>query len=465
MPPQGTQSSRAWTFTVFALEEGIKSWIAYINGMNLSKHFVYICVGGPELSKSNTYHVHAYVEFKSQKTENAVRKSLNLGGYKVYFTRQNKCSREELVAHHCKLRSKVDPNVLCLLEYPTQYKVPVDDVQPLKSSPVKANMSRLRELIEARDLETIKNEMYGQYLQKRTNILAEINAIQTTVDKRELEHYWIYGKPGTGKTTSVEMLFPDAFTMDPDSGYFDGYSGQKQIIIPDIDNRMLRKIGLQKLKTMCDSTGFNANVKYAGGQKIKAQIIVTSNHSIDDCLKYSGRDAKYNSEWFDEVDRDAIHRRFNELSVDKWLFQNNIRLKSPGQLKQLKKAGCCDLKQLFEPFDLERKVSFEETLQQEFDTAIEQATLHANNAIQINNQYDMTGTKLDIDFKICRKRSYPFKDETGTGLIWLGSLGEKRLKIKQYKPVGKNGDGRISVRETDSDMDESHCSDTDVEDN
>lgn len=454
MPPQGTQSSRAWTFTVFALEEGIKSWIAHVNGLDLSKHFVYICVGGPELSKSNTYHVHAYAEFKSQKTENAVRKTLNLGGYKVYFTRENKCSRDELVQHHCKERSKVDPNVLCLLEYPTQYKSPVEDVQSLKPSPIKANMSRLRELIEAKDLDTIKNEMYGQYLQKRTNILAEINAVQTTVDKQELEHYWIHGEPGTGKTTSVEMLFPDAFTMDPDSGYFDGYNGQKQIIIPDIDNRMLRKIGLQKLKTMCDSTGFNANIKYAGGQKIKAQIIVTSNYSIDECLEYTGKDAKFNSNWYGPLDPAAIKRRFSELTVGKWLFQNNIRLKTPAQLKQLKKEQCCDLKQLFEPFDLERKISFEETLQQELDQDIDKACTHANNAVHMINTYDMKGTKIDIDFNICRKRSYPFQDENGSGVLWIGNNGEKRLKIKQYKPTGEFEEGRMMIRETDSDIDE-----------
>lgn len=456
MPPQGTQSSRAWTFTIFSLEEGIKSWIAHVNGMDLAKHFVYICVGGPELSKQNTYHVHVYVEFKSQKTENAIRKILNLGGYKIYFTRKNKCEREELVSHHCKIASKVDPNVLCLLEYPTQYKKldSAGEFSEVIQITGKNAYTRLQELIEAKDVKTIKAEMPSVYFRHRTNILAEINAAQTTVDKCELEHYWIYGEPGTGKTTSVEMLFPDAFTMDPDSGYFDGYNGQKQIIIPDIDNRMLRKIGLQKLKTMCDSTGFNANIKYAGGQKIKAQIIVTSNHSIDNCLKYTGKDAKFNSEWFEEVDRIAVHRRFNEMSVGKWLFHNNIRLKSPGQLKNLKKSGCCDLKQLFEPFDLERKVSLDETIQEEFDNDLDKAVLHANNTILLNNRYDITGVKLDIDFKICRKRSYPFNDETGSGVVWLGSMGEKRLKIKQYKPVGQFEEGRMLVRETDSDMDD-----------
>jgi hypothetical protein len=37
--------------------------------------------------------------------------------------------------------------------------------------------------------------------------------------------------------------------------------------------------------------------------------------------------------------------------------------------------------------------------------------------------------------------------------VWLGSNGGKRLKIKQYKPEGEFGDGRIIIRETDSDID------------
>lgn len=445
------QRSRAWSLTVFALEEGVKNWVAYLNGMNLQNHFTYILVGGPELSQSNTYHVHVYVEFRLQKTETAVIKELNLAGYHVYFTRTSKLSKQEYIDHHCKVRSKVDPDVLCLLEYPMQGSTEEKPVKDDNGKP-KANMSRLRQLIEAKDLETIKDEMYGQFLQKRSNILAEINAQQNEVSKEELQHYWIHGDPGTGKTTSVDMLFPKAFTMDIDSGYFDGYCGQKQIIIPDLDNRMMRKLGLQKLKTMCDSTGFNANIKYAGGQKIKAQIIVHSNFSIDACLEYSGKDAKFNSQWFTEVDRAAIKRRFKEVSINQWLFMNNIRMKTPGQLRQLKSQGCADLKQLFEPFDLERNVSFEETIQQEFDEEVEKATMHACNAVQLNDQHGITGSKINIDFKICRKRSYPFEDENGNGVMFLGQLGEKRLKIKQYKPCGKHTEGRMQVRETDSDI-------------
>jgi hypothetical protein len=451
MPVQ--QRARAWSFTVFATETGITSWIAHINAMNLQNHVTYLIIGGPELSKTNTYHVHAYAEFKLQINEVSVLKHMNLAGYNVFFTRENKLKRKDIRDHHCKPQSKVDPDVLCLIEYPKP--VVVEGVAPTYKAPTKgvATMDRLRQLIEAKDLATIKSELYGTYMQKRTNILAEINSIQAPVDKTELEHLWIYGQPGTGKTISVEMLYPEAFTMDIDSGYYDGYNGQEQIIVPDIDNRMLRKIGLQKLKTMCDSTGFNANVKYAGGQKIKSKIIITSNYSIEDCFKYNGKDPKYNADWYTEVDLQAIKRRFTEMSVGQWLFRNNIRLKTPAQLKQLKQNKNNDLTACFEQHDLERRVPFAEAVQGEFDDCVNKASVFAQQAIQMNNTYGITGTHLDIDFTICRKRSYPFNDETGHGIVWLGSNGGKRLKIKQYKPEGEFGDGRMMIRETDSDID------------
>lgn len=57
---------------------------------------------------------------------------------------------------------------------------------------------------------------------------------------RELNVEWIWGEPGTGKTRYV-MEQEDVYKIDPPYQWWDGYVGQKKLLIDDFEDCMLSR--------------------------------------------------------------------------------------------------------------------------------------------------------------------------------------------------------------------------------
>lgn len=343
MPPQGTQSSRAWNITLFGDDTQLKEWVARINYSTVQypSRYQYILVGGPELTSAGVKHVHIYVEFKNQLREAGAKKLLFLTDHNVYCTRESKLTRNDVIQHHKKQRSKCDPDVLVLLEYPTPSESVTttvsDDTNPRPTKKAKnEKAAHVLQLAEQGQIDQIKDLYPGDYLRLRTNILTIANERQVEVDNTLLQHYWIYGPEQTGKTQSVRHLFPNAYIKDPSHEWWDGYDKHKQVLLSDLDNRTLRAFGVQRLKTLCDATGIPGNIKNSAPKMIKAQVIVTSNYSIDECFQYLGKNKSFNEEWYSDIDKRAIKERFMEVSIHQWLFMNNLKLKSAEELRALK---------------------------------------------------------------------------------------------------------------------------------
>jgi len=87
---------------------------------------------------------------------------------------------------------------------------------------------------------------------------------------------WHWGPAGAGKSYGVRQKYPGAFNK-PSSKWWDGYQGEKHVIIDDLDSDCLSHY----LKIWADSYACSGEAK---GYTIPLQhekLIVTSNYSIE----------------------------------------------------------------------------------------------------------------------------------------------------------------------------------------
>lgn len=98
------------------------------------------------------------------------------------------------------------------------------------------------------------------------------------------------------------------------------------------------------LKIWCDPQGFNANVKYAGGDQLAMrQVIVTSNFTISQCFKPGIQGI--------EQIKHAVQSRFSQINIQTILSQLKIQLKPLDELNYLKRIGNVDYYKTFRRID------------------------------------------------------------------------------------------------------------------
>lgn len=90
---------------------------------------------------------------------------------------------------------------------------------------------------------------------------------------------WWVGESGTGKSRTARTTYPDAYIKGVNK-WWDGYRGEKVVIIEDLDKFNVAMGG--DLKRWCDHYSFPAEVK-GGGMNIRPEkIIITSQYEVDE---------------------------------------------------------------------------------------------------------------------------------------------------------------------------------------
>lgn len=262
--------ARNFCFTLNNYTEGevteIKNWDV--------KYLVF----GKEVGDSGTPHLQGYVCFVNAKSLTSLKKLSRSAHWEISRGTPREAS------DYCKKDE----------DFFEKGDLPLSQIEKGVSEQI-----RWREIIqlsEVGDWDVLKEKYpveYGTKLKNLEHINKKRKRDLSTIDG-DMEHEWIYGPTGCGKSRSARDRFPDAYVKDPTSMWWDGYNGQETVIIDDFDKFQVKQGG--DMKRWLDRYAFQA--QYKGGMETirPRRIIVTSQYAPCEI-------------WDDEKTVDAISRR------------------------------------------------------------------------------------------------------------------------------------------------------------
>ncbi len=155
---------------------------------------------------------------------------------------------------------------------------------------------RNKELLEIGTVEAVKQGYIrvedAPKLEKALQLLKLLS--QSAYTHHTVRGEWHWGVPGAGKSHTVRTKYPDAYIKEQNK-WFDGYQGEKVIIMDDVDTDCLShhmKIWADKYSCKGEAKGYTVKLQHE-------KLIVTSNYSISELFKDKG-----------PVLIEAIQRRF-----------------------------------------------------------------------------------------------------------------------------------------------------------
>jgi len=247
-------------------EEEVKNWEC--------KYLIF----GKEQGESGTPHLQGYISFQLQKTLSALKKLQGRAHWEIARGSPKQAS------DYCAK----DGDVFEKGTRPLSNKE-IGDNEKLRweKAFVAVSEGRIGDVdadIKCRHLKSIEYAVQRQTVSKRK--LAVLDGT--------MEHEWLVGPPGTGKSYTARQENPESFIKDPTVSWWDGYLAEDVVIIDDFDKFQVKQGG--DMKRWLDRYTFQAPVK-GGYQLIRPRkIVITSNYLPSEI-------------WDDQITVDAINRR------------------------------------------------------------------------------------------------------------------------------------------------------------
>lgn len=257
-----SQSSR-WCFT---LNNPTQEEVAPFHLLCDDRSKVVYAVFGDEVGENGTPHVQGFVVFKGHKRLSAVKKLLDRAHWEV----ARGTSKE--AAEYCKKDGKF-----------VEYGECPEDTRLTRESVI-ARWDNARNLAKQGKFDEIPSDMYTRYRNAYHAMFEDSCQAQECIS--ELNHVWIFGSTGIGKSRYCWEKYPGAFRK-PLNKWWDHYTNQEVVIIEDVDPTHEKWLG-HLLKLWTDHYPFIAERK-GGSRQIRPKIIiVTSNYAIREVFRESG---------------------------------------------------------------------------------------------------------------------------------------------------------------------------------
>lgn len=322
--------------------------IANIKRRFQEDNVVYVHVSGVEKSTtSDQRHVHIALILQNWTSRNSIiRKYVNNPQHGFYVAVRNPAlSLDDWVAYHSKLETKEDgqmPLLLMLGNLPRKRTNSEDVEEKKKKAKTEKSIQweRRKELVKTQEWEQLDIEFPGFiWTTAGQNMKRELMKQQNDEYNEPLQgplnNYIIWGGSGTGKSSSISLLYPKCYKKQKGSQYWDAYDktnpDHSVVWIDEFSKETLQTMcgkpdgGFEFLKELGDRYPVTVDEKYTKGYKIRPKmVIITMNEHPDTLLPKRAV----------EVNKKALYRKFKIVHVTVWLAMNNL-VNTPNGVKHI----------------------------------------------------------------------------------------------------------------------------------
>lgn len=289
--------SRGWCFM---LNNYTQDEIQFLSAFGSNDSLCVYLVFGKEVSESGTSHLQGYVYFKTLKSFKQAKTFL---GERSHVEVQRGTSLQ--ASDYCKKDGDFTEFGTC----PSQGK--------------RTDLEAVAKIIvdggSVNDVAMQYPTTFIKYSRGIRELKLEVTRPYTRPD---ICGVWLVGEPGSGKSHYAQTQYPDSYKKAQNK-WFDGYGGEKQIVLEDLDTGTLS----HHLKIWADRWPCTGETKGGTVHLMHDVFVVTSNYQIEDLVP---KKRVGNQEHDDDSMISALSRRFIVKSFRKLFVPPLVGEAGPG---------------------------------------------------------------------------------------------------------------------------------------
>jgi hypothetical protein len=292
----------------------------------------------PDKDSFNQRHVHIALVLFNYTSKRSIVNRFTVKNYGYYVEPRDKTLPiSGWIAYHSKRQTKIRPDDGLIYIYGdlprSRIKRTMDDDTPVEA--MKKNKKRddwrlKKQLMINNDWDRLDDEFPGFIYSSmgqamKRDIMKQANDDYTKPLQGKLNNVIIWGPSGSGKSSSIALMYPNCYKKQKGSQYWDAYDKTNPdhsiVWIDEMSKETLKTFsgkmdgGFEFLKELGDRYAVTVDEKYTKGYKIRPKrIIITMNEHPTSLLP----------ERAVEVNKQALFRKFKIMYVNDWLILNGL---------------------------------------------------------------------------------------------------------------------------------------------